>query len=298
MPTSVGDGPLTVVAVQDLGARRILRSRPVDVPWRWYDGMPGVLVWIALLGLGFGLRDNRRDRAWLFVLVPLGLTLFWLGATPALIGPFDGGRALLLWLDGIAFMSISMSLLGTAVLLSRSWLFTEGRFDPRRLLLVLFVAVMLLAQSGYIGLSRSETSTGPSPAAWGAAAILLAVATWLIAYRFSQATSEQKRLLGWPAVQLLLVSVVCVVLFVTLPQFRVQWQDANNAGDTIGLLLRTVSGVVLLPLALCIVNLPFTWFCLTVLGLAGGWGSSLAPDESEPLEVGWSNTPREPPFSG
>lgn len=259
--------------------------------------MPGVLVWLALLGLGFGLRDNRRDRAWLFLLVPIGVAVFWLGAAPAVIGRFAGGRAVLVWLDGIAFMSISISILWTAVLLCRSWLLTDGRFDPRRLLLVSVIAVMVLAQCGYLGLSRAETSNGPSPAAWGGAALLLAVASWLIAFRLSRATRPRKGLLGRPGVQLLLASFVCVVLFVTLPQFHARWDHVANAGDMVGLVLTTVSGAVLLPLVLCVVNLPFTWFCLTVLGLAGGWGSSLPPPEDKRDETAWPNAPEEPPPS-
>jgi hypothetical protein len=77
VPLTAGVGPLRIVASQDLGAFGQVESEPVVVPWRWYYHFPLGILWVPLALLLFGVKENRKWRAWLILVAIFAVMIFW-----------------------------------------------------------------------------------------------------------------------------------------------------------------------------------------------------------------------------
>lgn len=70
MPLTVLNGPLSVVAMAELGGLGPNTSEPVPIEWQWYYHLPSFAGW-ALIAVLFVLVKENRDRRALTILIPL-----------------------------------------------------------------------------------------------------------------------------------------------------------------------------------------------------------------------------------
>ncbi len=71
---TIGNGRLTIVALQNLGARGLQSSPPLVVDWRWYYHLP-VAFWTLALPPLVLLKENRRRQAWVILIALVAVML-------------------------------------------------------------------------------------------------------------------------------------------------------------------------------------------------------------------------------
>jgi hypothetical protein len=67
-------GELRIVPTQDIGELGPSQGQATVLPWKWYYGAQGLLVW-AVLGLAMAIPKANRDRRVLLILIPVGVLL-------------------------------------------------------------------------------------------------------------------------------------------------------------------------------------------------------------------------------
>lgn len=71
-------GNLTILAVRDLADLGPAEGLPVEIRWKWYYGVPGLLLWTALVLALVLTKANRKAQA-LLILIPLAISnVVWL----------------------------------------------------------------------------------------------------------------------------------------------------------------------------------------------------------------------------
>ncbi len=139
-------GQLKIVASQDIGELGPKEGAAVVYNWKWYYSIPGMALWVVLLGAIVLVKANRNPHALLIILPLLVLNLLWLGFVKLLNFP----PIARVQYDPL-FASYTA---GIAVL----WLLAH-KLGNRKRLVTFFLALLIMIVVGFGGLASYSMST-------------------------------------------------------------------------------------------------------------------------------------------
>ncbi len=179
-------------------------GQPVDFQWHWYYNVPGLPQWILLLLMAVVPKRNRSWQAWLILLPPLALVVFWL-------------LILVVIPDSSELDIIGQFLTAVAIAWSSVWLMGPGLLGRDRVRTFLAACAMTLAVGvvgyvGYFGFWVSAGMTWPLIGIWAISTMPLIVVTALTGW-CCRGNCDPLHVLLWPMLWIPIVCGLCTAPF-------------------------------------------------------------------------------------
>lgn len=219
--------------------------------WKWYYSIPGLALWVVLLGAIVLVKANRNPRALLIVLPLLVVNLLWFGFVKLLNFPSITRAEF-----GPLFASYTV---GIAVL----WLFAH-KLGNRNRFATFLLALIIMIMVGLVGLA--SYSTGEFSEQTVVLLMLLAILALAALVGFVLAAWRCRehynglRFILWLGIWTVIGSIVSLLVFMGIVFIVV-----GNVPDNLTSMLPQVLVMGLVAgLLLYVINLPFMIFGLNV----------------------------------
>jgi len=243
-------GELKIVSSADIGELGSQEGTAIVYNWRWYYSIPGLALWVVLLGAIVLVKSNRNPRALLIVLPLLIVNLLWFGFVKLLRFP-SSARVLY---DPL-FVSYTV---GVAILwLLAHKLGNRNRFVTFLLALIIMVVVGLVGLASYgTGVSFDETTLFLMFLVILALVVLIG---FVLAARLCQKHYGGLRFTLWLALWTVISSVAAMLTFMAIMLLV----EGRLPSDLTLMLLQVLVVGLVAGLLLYAINLPFVILALS-----------------------------------
>jgi hypothetical protein len=281
----MGDGPLRVVASQDVDGIGACVSKPAVVEWRWQYGAGIVPLWALVALLLVVPRANRNRQAWL-LLIPLALVmLLWRPPTMLFGNTEDSAQS-------IGALVVSGVVSWAVVWLLGDWL--GSRFRIANFFMILATMIVVGTMSFYCIFQGSADRPLFVYAVLYGLAVYCLVSAMMLAGRYCRKRLTSMRFSLWLLVWLgVLTEVLALLLF-----FAYILMTGGAPGFTRGLSTVTTMAALLigivylcnLPFLILVLNSPFyrrrleAMFCVRPRAPRHGDGATSMATTSQPGE--------------
>jgi len=243
---------LKIVASQDIGEMGLKEVKPVIYDWNWYYNIPGLALWVVLLGAIVLVKANHNPHALLIALPLLAVNLLWLGFVKLLNFP------------SIARAQYDPLFVSSTVSIAVLWLLAHklgnrNRFVTFLLALIIMIVVGFVGQVSYnsIGELSYQTTLFFMFQSLAYFAVLVAfVLTAFICHKLFYHGLLFSLLLGFWTV---IISIIAILTFVVV-MFGFEGRLPRNVTD---ILLQVLVMGLVTGLLLYAINLSFMILALS-----------------------------------
>jgi hypothetical protein len=281
----MGDGPLRVVASQEIDGIGPCVSKPAVVEWRWQYGAATVPLWALVALLLVIPKANRNRQAWL-ILIPLALVML-LWRTPTMLFGMSEGSA-----QNLGCHIVSGAMSWTVVWLLGNWL--GSRFRIANFFLILATVLAAGTMSFYCIFQGDADLPFFVYAIYYGLAVYCLVSAMMLAGRYCRKRLTPMRFSLWLLLWLAVVTEALAFLFffayvLTTQQFH-GFTRGLTVVPTMAALLAGVVYLCNLPFLILVLNNPFyrrrleAMFCVRPRMPRHGDGATPMATTSQPGE--------------
>ncbi len=221
--------------------------------WHWYYNVPGLPLWTLLLLLALVPKHNRSGQAWLILLLPLALVVFWL---LVLVMIPDSSQ-----LEMFGQFLTAVGIAWASVWLMGPWLRRADRVRTFFVACGTIVAVGVVAYVGHFGFWASSDITGPLSGFWVICLVPLIAATALTGW-CSRGNCRPLLLLFWPMLWIPLVCGLCTAIYLVAMIVLEGGVGFSFLEDLLFMVLQGLMASVVISGVLYVLNLPVALLCM------------------------------------
>lgn len=242
---------MKIVASQDIGEIGPKEVKPVIYNWNWYYNIPGLALWVVLLGTIMLVKANHNPRALLIVLPLLAVNLLWLGFVKLLNFP------------SIARVQYDPLFVSSTVGIAVLWLLAH-KLGNRNRFVTFLLALIVVIVVGYVGLisysvDSDETTMFLSLLAILALAVLISfvLSSWRCREHYNGL-----RFILWLGFWTVIISIIAILTFMVV-MFGFEGRLPRNVTDmllqvlVVGLVIGLLSYVINLSFMILALSSPF-----------------------------------------